>query len=309
MRTGSEAHDFFKKGRVFSMLWSEAASETRAGLRNEDEMYTEKRFDDAITIGRFGEPVYQQIRRFVIMHVKRREHVYACPITTYSGRATTKRGCNPKEYSIIHMTGTDARTVPGEIRGVGGMTKDAIEVEPANETEYLGKASRLRFGKTIAIEWNVKVKNIGKVVPQDMSKLIAYWKEEHLNGSDDSDDEEPVPTSNPFTTPYSVPANASHSDVHQSLASEIPATTSWNAYQYQTAPAYTNAYSSDMTPRTHPVQNSFLNNLNSNSSAQSTPRDYSLPNMYSGVLPTSQTHYSPSSHPQDNTSHQPHGSR
>lgn len=71
MRTKGTAHSFFIKGRVFSMLWSETASATmqvaRAGTEN-----------SAITVGRFGQGIYSQIRRFIVMKVNRERHfVYA----------------------------------------------------------------------------------------------------------------------------------------------------------------------------------------------------------------------------------------
>jgi hypothetical protein len=310
MRRDHEAHQFFKKGRVFSILWSEPASETRTGHRNEDDMFTEK---SAFTIGKHGEAIHQQIRRFVIVRVKRQQHfVYACPITTYGGRATTKPGCNPKKYSIIYMTGTEAQTVRGEIRG--GMTKDPIEVEPANEGEYLQKASRLRFDKTYPVEWNVKVKDVGRVVQRDLTKLLKYWKEEHLNDADESDDEEPTGTLNQSTMLYAAPTNASYSAGNQSHPSASPATASWTENYAQTGLSYTltNADASDITPRTtHALlpQDSFSNTIHSNSNAHSAPQGYSSPNIHPGGFSPSQTYYSPSSYPQNNTSHQPRGSR
>jgi hypothetical protein len=69
MRTKAEAHRFFVQGRVFSMLWAETASATMA--RNGTE-------NTAITVGRFGQGVFSQIRRFVIMKVNRQRHfIYA----------------------------------------------------------------------------------------------------------------------------------------------------------------------------------------------------------------------------------------
>jgi hypothetical protein len=51
------------------MLWAETASPTMA--RNGTE-------NTAVTVGRFGENVYSQIRRFVILKVNRKSHfVYA----------------------------------------------------------------------------------------------------------------------------------------------------------------------------------------------------------------------------------------
>jgi hypothetical protein len=73
MRTGRDAHQFFKKGRVIAMLWSEAASVTSF-----EKDATVRNYNDPITVGRFGQPIFSQIRRFVIMRVKRKQHfVYA----------------------------------------------------------------------------------------------------------------------------------------------------------------------------------------------------------------------------------------
>ncbi|KAF2267705.1 hypothetical protein CC78DRAFT_565900 [Lojkania enalia] len=157
MRTGTEARDFFKKGRVFSMLYSEAASETLA--RNGAD-------NDAITVAKFGERVYSQIRRFVI--------VKSSAISTYSHRGTTKSGCNPSEHVIVYFTGES----PVPLQGEYGITKEPIEIEPANPSLQMESASRLRLGKTYSIEWNVKVKDIGRVIPEHMSRLVRYWKDE-----------------------------------------------------------------------------------------------------------------------------------
>lgn len=66
MRTGIQARDFFRLGRVFAMLYSETASAT---ARIVDD-------DDAFTVVRLGEHVHTQIRRFVVVKVKR-NFVYA----------------------------------------------------------------------------------------------------------------------------------------------------------------------------------------------------------------------------------------
>jgi hypothetical protein len=67
MRSRAEANRFFVKGRVFAMLWAETASNTMQQARHGTE-------NTAITIGRFGEVVYSQIRRFVIVKVNRDRH-------------------------------------------------------------------------------------------------------------------------------------------------------------------------------------------------------------------------------------------
>jgi hypothetical protein len=75
MRTKAEAHRFFVKGRVFAMLWAETASATMQLARHGTE-------NTAITVGRFGEMVYSQIRRFVVVKVNRERHfVYAWSVS------------------------------------------------------------------------------------------------------------------------------------------------------------------------------------------------------------------------------------
>lgn len=110
------------------------------------------------------------------------------PITTYSGRATTKSGCNPSEHTVVYFAGTAPQYVKHE-KG-NGMTKEPIQIEPTDPNDKMDPASRLRFGKTFPVEWNVKVKDIGKVNSHHLSKLVRYWKEEE---SYDSEEEEGPP--------------------------------------------------------------------------------------------------------------------
>lgn len=61
------------------------------------------------------------------------------------------------------------------------ITKEPIQVEPpypADNSSYLSFLSRLRFGKVYSIEWNVKVKDLGMVVPEDVPRLLQYYKDE-----------------------------------------------------------------------------------------------------------------------------------
>ena len=69
------------------------------------------------------------------------------------------------------------------------MTKDPIEIVPADRNATMDPASRLRFGKTFPVEWNVKVKEIGRVASHDMAKMIRYWQQEDFfNDSDDGEE-------------------------------------------------------------------------------------------------------------------------
>ncbi|KAH7091468.1 hypothetical protein FB567DRAFT_436283 [Paraphoma chrysanthemicola] len=159
------------------MLWAETASPTM--VRNGTDV-------TAVTVGRFGENVYSQIRRFVVMQVNRQKHfVYACPIFTYGGQGVLKNNCLASEHTIVYLNNTQPKILRGEWEK--GMRKEPIEITPSDPTEQMASASRLRFGKHHSIEWNVKVREIGIVSSRHMSKLMSYYKEESSNGFDDDD--------------------------------------------------------------------------------------------------------------------------
>ncbi|KAF9736562.1 hypothetical protein PMIN04_011442 [Paraphaeosphaeria minitans] len=169
MWTGSEAYKFFRIGKVFSMLHVQAASESEL-----------KQVNDNISVIKYGERAFSQIRRFVIVEV-RRGFVYACPISTYSKRGTTKGGCIPSEHSVVYMAGTNPSVFQGEM-----LVKQAIRVTPAPSDPHvrMHAASRLHYAKAYLIEMNVKVKDIGDVDPAHLSLLLQYYRYE--NGIDQS---------------------------------------------------------------------------------------------------------------------------
>ncbi|KAH6644149.1 hypothetical protein C7974DRAFT_371295 [Boeremia exigua] len=163
MRTGKESREFFKLGRVFSMLYTETASGTERLDPN----------DDAFTIVRFGSMAHTQIRRFVVVNV-RRNFVHAW------NQGTFKRGCDPSEHALVYNQGVDPATCyfVGEVER--GLTKEPIQVVAADSTTFLTRESRIRFGKIYSIEWNVRVKDIGRVVDEDLSTLVAHHNAETL---------------------------------------------------------------------------------------------------------------------------------
>lgn len=89
-----------------------------------------------------------------------------------------KPGCNPAEHAIVYFRGTDPTHcyVPGEYEG--GMNKEPIMIDPADPTIMINPYSRIRFGKVYPIEMNVKVKDIGRVSPDHLSKLRQYREDE-----------------------------------------------------------------------------------------------------------------------------------
>jgi hypothetical protein len=63
------------------------------------------------------------------------------------------------------------------------MTRNPIEVVPASSDIIMRRESRIRFSKTVPVEMNVKVKDIGRVHLDHISYLEAYWQSEFQGDS------------------------------------------------------------------------------------------------------------------------------
>lgn len=59
------------------------------------------------------------------------------------------------------------------------LTKNCIAIKPANAEQTMSPLSRLNFAKVYPIEMNVKVKDLGNVVPNDLANLIKFYREEN----------------------------------------------------------------------------------------------------------------------------------
>ncbi|KAA8626975.1 hypothetical protein A1F94_002029 [Pyrenophora tritici-repentis] len=121
----------------------------------------------------FGEMAHTQIRRFIVVHQKR-EFCYALPIFTYGKQGTRKPGVVPSEHAIAHSYGYQATLLPGEAE----LEKDPICIVSPDGAP-LSTASRIYFGIHHPIQYNVKVKDLGYVVPADVSKFTQYWAMEN----------------------------------------------------------------------------------------------------------------------------------
>ncbi|KAF9696681.1 hypothetical protein EKO04_005267 [Ascochyta lentis] len=232
MRTRAEAHRFFQKGRVLAMLYAETQSETSArNFKNGTD-------NTAITVGRFGQGVYSQIRRFVIVRVNRAEHFfYACAITTYGRRGVAKPGCNAADHSIVYLNGNPPVMYPGEAEK--GLVKDPIMIVPTNANEEMDPSSRLRYGKMYAIEWNVKFRDIGVVAAHDRTKLMRYFKESQQAGFDpdtDDDTEDGADQPPPSTQQSTYRPSTSQSSYQQGQSYQTSQSYSQSQY-YQTTPS------------------------------------------------------------------------
>jgi hypothetical protein len=161
--------DFFFEGKVFSVIMNETAGETTGHPTdyNTSKSINAVKYKDSM--------VYTNARRFVVVRQKR-EYCFACPIYTYSGRGTTKPGVQASEHGIAYSYGCQPTLLPGEF----GITKASLTVVMTEGERDLEAASRIYYGIHHPIQYNVKVKDVGYVLPEQIPVLIANWKAEDL---------------------------------------------------------------------------------------------------------------------------------
>lgn len=180
---GQEAIKFFLKGRVFAMVWhenpgiSKKSNSTAASAPLDKPFHRFTRTADGVTI-------FSHIRRFVIVKAPlNRRYCWAIPINSYSGRGLTDKNMSDDEkqaHTIIHAVGS----LPVRIKSEVKLDKEpiAVKMEPGEE---LTPSSRLHFGKVQCIDWNIRVKKIGRIVDKkNMRRLTLYFKQEFQKGDD-----------------------------------------------------------------------------------------------------------------------------
>jgi hypothetical protein len=111
-----------------------------------------------------------------------------------------KPGCNANEHTIVHFRDREAYPLPGEYER--GMTKQPLMIDPTDPAEEMSPRSRLRLGKVVSIECNVKVRDIGMVIQEHRPKLLEYCQQEQDTGFEPDEYEIEKPRSNPAPLPF-----------------------------------------------------------------------------------------------------------
>jgi hypothetical protein len=144
---------FFKKGRVFMVPWPESG-----GRLVKDQS---------------GPLVSMKIRRFVVIRPKA-TFCLCLPINTYSGQATSKPGVVAQDHVAVVPEGGDVQYHPKE----EALTKTPmfIVVEDPS-TGPISPMARINFAKVYTVEYNVKVRKVGRIVSDSIWRMDAYFME------------------------------------------------------------------------------------------------------------------------------------
>ncbi|KAK3641605.1 hypothetical protein LTR56_011206 [Elasticomyces elasticus] len=169
---------FFKVGRVFLILWTEPAGAGATAVTSyaqNDRTITAA--DRGLIPGRFGEKVYSQVRRFVVI----REGAHFCsalPIYTYGGQGVGKQSVRKSDHVIIYTSKQAPRPLTAELSKQGEpdeMRPTPVRVVPDSPADILSSTSRLDLAKVHTIHHNIKVKPLGEVHPNSIEAFKAQF--------------------------------------------------------------------------------------------------------------------------------------
>lgn len=182
--------NFFKVGTVFALFFNpfESDLEDPTGY-NSSQSYRD-------LVNPMSDPRNQnrsRSRRFVVIRLKR-EFFFACPIFTYAGRGTTKRGLIAQEHGIVYPYGKFPLLLPDE----SGLMEPASDVIMTKGVPTLSTASRINYAICHPMEYSLKVKGIGRLRDDKVPFLIRNWKAIQNRRPDDAAGDEAV-------QPYEVP--------------------------------------------------------------------------------------------------------
>ena len=123
----------------------------------------------------FGERIYSEIRRFVIIR-EGPSYCTALPISTYDGQGVGKKAILKSEHAIAYTGREPPPLTPAELpkHGEHGVL-GSIRVNLDSPEERLDPMSRINLGKLYTIEHNIKVRSVGMVHNDSKSPLLRMF--------------------------------------------------------------------------------------------------------------------------------------
>lgn len=125
----------------------------------------------------YGDWMFSKVRRFIVV----REGDLACtavPVTTYNAQGVAKEGVKKSDHSIVYSGRSVPPLGPGEAPSTASeapMKPYPVQVD-TDQGDKLDPLSRIDYARPQTIQHYVKVKSVGKVNKNSMSRLIGQYR-------------------------------------------------------------------------------------------------------------------------------------
>ncbi|KIV81354.1 hypothetical protein PV11_03545 [Exophiala sideris] len=160
---------YFISGRIFAMVWAESM-----GLQhNKTGITSNKQVNTRFKGGEF----HTTIRRMVVIR-QRKGYCVCVPISSYGGRGV-KPNMPPSEKQAHAIIYDNGRPTPSRFSTEPEFEKRPIAAD-MHTGETLTASSRIHFGRFHTVDYNVKVKDIGRIADRSKAEFDTYWRQELL---------------------------------------------------------------------------------------------------------------------------------
>lgn len=116
--------------------------------------------------------IYWKIRRFVVIRAKS-AYCLCLSISTYQGQGTTKAGVAIHDHAPLLPVDGEVLLHPEEEQ----LTKDPLYIKAEDPSIQIDPMSRINFAKVYTVEYNLKVRKVGRIVSDSVRKMEGYFVE------------------------------------------------------------------------------------------------------------------------------------
>ncbi|KAK5094214.1 hypothetical protein LTS08_008705 [Lithohypha guttulata] len=169
----AELDKVFGLGCIFAAFWHENYG-LQPGQNVTDSLLkvkSSKKGGGHVTKLANGEIVYSHIRRFLVVR-PRKGFCLALPITSYSGKGLSAKKIDDREHNshCIIYDHKNGEGRPQYVPNEAPFVKDAVAVNMV-QGETLKPSSRLCYARPTPIEYNIKVKAIGRIINAHLPRV------------------------------------------------------------------------------------------------------------------------------------------
>lgn len=158
---------FFSVGRIFKAVWFEPGGSDTVSRRADSEYTQECR-------PFHGERPYARFRWFIVVR-KRLHHSLCFSITSSGGKASTQTGRGrSKDFVVLYSSSVVEPPDPSPEEGI---VRKPIAVIIEDGQQFISPFARLDCGRIYTVEDNLQVMKIGRVLPESLPDLEAYFRE------------------------------------------------------------------------------------------------------------------------------------
>lgn len=160
-RRRENPEDFFKVGRVFTLLWHEPIDPTNTVMSYQTR-----------TESQHGKEIHSTIRRMIVVREVRRGS-WCIEIKIDDKRESGVSQKTEQASPFVHLVHTR-----GYIPYRSRLVNNSIAIAPTSPEEEIDPMSQVNFSEVFIVEHSVEVRDIGLVDTESMPHLMSYLKAE-----------------------------------------------------------------------------------------------------------------------------------